>query len=152
MKREEFGAEAAFEKLRTAEMSELRTLIAVPMTQFLVAEEGTKIVGGAGIVPFSGGDNGSVCELRTLFLLPGVRGRGVDSDSRASDSGRALRVARCCRCTGAAESDADAERPETMDLKKPPMPPRPPLALPLPPLPSGGGGGTAEHARYDGSH
>ena len=59
---------------------------------------------------------------------------GASTES-ISPSGRALSVPRCCRCTGAAEADADAEcadGPDTSELKKPPMPP---LAK------SGGGGG-----------
>ena len=67
---------------------------------------------------------------------------GASTES-ISPSGRALSVPCCCRCTGAAEADANAERadgPDTSDrqfLKNPTMPP---LAFAFD-LAVGGGGG-----------
>lgn len=43
---------------------------------YLVVEENSKIIGGAGIAPLTGLEE-KVCELQKMYFLPEARGRGI---------------------------------------------------------------------------
>ncbi|MCM8570660.1 GNAT family N-acetyltransferase [Gramella jeungdoensis] len=43
---------------------------------YFVVEEGSKIIGGAGIAPLTGMED-EICELQKMYFLPESRGRGI---------------------------------------------------------------------------
>jgi putative acetyltransferase len=47
-----------------------------PRAAYYVVEEGGRVLGGGGIAPLEGGD-GKTCELRKMYFLPEVRGKGA---------------------------------------------------------------------------
>jgi putative acetyltransferase len=57
------------------EVSQMYRAYSEPRSAFFVAERAGRVVGGGGIAPLVGGD-GTVCELRKMYLLPEARGYG----------------------------------------------------------------------------
>ncbi|MGH8211723.1 MAG: GNAT family N-acetyltransferase, partial [Rhodanobacteraceae bacterium] len=59
-------------------------------------ERDNRVLGGAGIAPLSGG-NEDVCELRKMYFLPELRGRGAGRAlmQRCLDAARRLGFGRC---------------------------------------------------------
>lgn len=80
----EFGAAGSGFAIHDAEVGAMSTAYANGRSAYFVVEMDAAVCGGAGIAPLDGGD-GSTCELRKMYFLPELRGRGA---------GRAL-IGRC---------------------------------------------------------
>ena len=72
----EFGADGPGFAIHDPEVDAMTAAYAAPRHRYFVVEREGRIEGGGGIAPLSGGD-GSVCELRKMYLRPQVRGQGV---------------------------------------------------------------------------
>jgi putative acetyltransferase len=67
-----------------------------PRAAYFVIELDGEVLGGAGVAPLDGGD-ADVCELRKMYFLPALRGRGAGraAITRCLDAARALGFGRC---------------------------------------------------------
>ena len=67
-----------------------------PCAAFFVVEENGRVLGGGGIGPLTGAE-ADVCELRKMYFLPELRGRGLGEKMlrRCLDAARERRY-RCC--------------------------------------------------------
>ena len=73
----EFGADGPGFAIHDPEVNGMSAAYAKPGRAYFVVEgEGGKVLGGGGIAPLDGGDPG-VCELRKMYFLPEVRGKGL---------------------------------------------------------------------------
>jgi putative acetyltransferase len=72
----EFGASGAGFAILDAEVDAMFASYARPKCAYFVVTSHGRVVGGAGIAPLEGGD-GETCELRKMYFLPEVRGRGM---------------------------------------------------------------------------
>ncbi|OJT26729.1 GNAT family N-acetyltransferase [Archangium sp. Cb G35] len=73
----EFGASGPGFAIHDPEVNGMSAAYARPGCAYWVVEDETgRVLGGGGIAPLDGGDP-SVCELRKMYFLPEVRGRGV---------------------------------------------------------------------------
>ena len=73
----EFGADGPGFAIHDAEVSGMSAAYARPgAAYFVVVEPGGRVVGGAGVAPLDGGDP-RTCELRKMYFLPEIRGKGV---------------------------------------------------------------------------
>ena len=80
----EFGADGPGFAIHDAEVGAMSAAYARPRCAYFAVELGGDVLGGAGVAPLDGGD-ADTCELRKMYFLPALRGRGA---------GRAL-MARC---------------------------------------------------------
>jgi putative acetyltransferase len=80
----EFGAGGPGFAIHDAEVSVMSSAYARPRCAYFVVEVDGVVSGGGGIAPLEEGDD-ETCELRKMYFLPILRGRGA---------GRAL-IARC---------------------------------------------------------
>jgi len=80
----EFGAAGPGFAIHDAEVSAMSAAYAHPRCAYFVVEVDGVVAGGGGIAPLQDGDE-DTCELRKMYFLPTLRGRGA---------GRAL-IARC---------------------------------------------------------
>lgn len=72
----EHGASGAGFAIHDAEVAAMSAAYARPgAAYFVVARDGTAL-GGGGIAPLEGGTAG-VCELKKMYFLPAIRGRGL---------------------------------------------------------------------------
>ncbi len=71
----EFGACGPGFALSDPEVDHLSVAYAVPRAAYFVLLRAGSVVGGGGIAPLTGGDP-EVCELRKMYFLGEVRGRG----------------------------------------------------------------------------
>jgi len=71
----QFGASGPGFALGDPEVDHLSRAYSAPRSAYFVLERNGQIVGGAGIAPLAGGD-ADVCELRKMYFLDTVRGRG----------------------------------------------------------------------------
>jgi putative acetyltransferase len=72
----EFGASGPGFALHDPEVGEMSVAYAQPGYLYFVLEKDGKVVGGGGIAPLSGGEEG-VCELRKMYFLQEARGTGM---------------------------------------------------------------------------
>jgi putative acetyltransferase len=72
----EFGAKGPGFAIADPEVDFMFDAYSKPRHAYFVARSGGRVVGGAGIGPLAGTD-GSVCELRKMYLLEEARGQGV---------------------------------------------------------------------------
>lgn len=72
----EYGANQPGSAYYDDEVTSMYENYSAPRSAFWVVERDGKIVGGGGIAPLQGGD-GHTCELRKMYFLPEVRGRGL---------------------------------------------------------------------------
>jgi putative acetyltransferase len=72
----EFGADGPGFAIHDAEVGAMFDAYKSPGCAYFVVEEGGRVVGGAGVAPLAGGD-GATCELRKMYFLPELRGRGI---------------------------------------------------------------------------
>lgn len=73
----EFGADGPGFALHDPEVDHMSAAYSIPgAAYFVVVVEGGKVVGGAGVAALDGGEPG-VCELRKMYFLPEVRGKGT---------------------------------------------------------------------------
>jgi putative acetyltransferase len=80
----EFGAGGPGFAIHDPEVDAMSAAYAAPGHRYFVVELDGRVAGGGGIAPLAGGD-ADTCELRKMYFLPELRGRGA---------GRAL-MARC---------------------------------------------------------
>jgi putative acetyltransferase len=80
----EFGADGAGFAIHDAEVAAMSAAYARARCDYFVIEVGSVVLGGGGFAPLEAGDT-DTCELRKMYFLPRLRGRGA---------GRAL-IAHC---------------------------------------------------------
>ena len=80
----EFGARGPGFAINDPEVDAMSAAYPAPRAIYLVLEVDGVVVGGGGVGPLAGADEGT-CELRTMYFLPAARGLGA---------GKAL-LARC---------------------------------------------------------
>ena len=71
----EFGACGPGFAIHDAEVDAMCAAYALPRSTYLVWELGGRVVGGGGVAPLAGGAP-EVCELKKMYFLREVRGRG----------------------------------------------------------------------------
>lgn len=72
----EFGADGPGFAIHDPEVAHMSRAYDLPGSAYFVAECGGEVLGGAGIAPLEAGD-AAVCELRKMYFLPALRGRGA---------------------------------------------------------------------------
>jgi putative acetyltransferase len=92
----EFGADGPGFAIHDAEVDAMHAAYSRPRSAYFVIEADGAVQGGAGVAPLDGGD-ADVCELRKMYLLPTLRGRGAGQAAidRCLDAARTLGFKRC---------------------------------------------------------
>lgn len=72
----EFGASGPGFAINDPEVDGMSAAYSRPGCAYFVIEKDGRVVGGAGVAPLDGGDP-STCELRKMYFLPELRGRGM---------------------------------------------------------------------------
>jgi len=72
----EFGADGPGFAIHDPEVEHMSVAYGVPGAAYFVIEVGDEVLGGGGIAPLAGGPDG-VCELRKMYFLPELRGKGM---------------------------------------------------------------------------
>lgn len=72
----EFGAGGDGFAIHDAEVATMHAAYAGEGHAYFVVESDGVVLGGGGIAPLAGGDAGT-CELRKMYFLPSLRGRGA---------------------------------------------------------------------------
>jgi putative acetyltransferase len=85
----EFGATGCGFAISDPEVDWMSRAYAAPRHAYFVVERDGVVLGGGGIAPLAGGDEG-VCELRKMYFLPEARGIGAGAAMMA----RCLQAAR----------------------------------------------------------
>jgi putative acetyltransferase len=85
----EFGATGSGFAINDPEVDWMSRAYAEPRSAYFVIEREGKVIGGGGVAPLAGGDEGT-CELRKMYFLPEARGIGAG----AAMMDRCLRAAR----------------------------------------------------------
>jgi putative acetyltransferase len=91
-----FGAGGAGFAIHDTEVGHMSRAYAAPGHAYFVVEDADGVVGGGGIAPLAGTDDGT-CELRKMYFLPRARGRGAGRRliERCLETARALGYRRC---------------------------------------------------------
>jgi putative acetyltransferase len=71
-----FGASGPGFAIHDPEVSAMCAAYARPRAAYFVIEHEGRVIGGGGIAPLDGGDEGT-CELRKMYFLPDARGLGL---------------------------------------------------------------------------
>ena len=71
-----FGAYGPGYSINDPEVDAMSAHYSEPRTAFFVVEEAGRVLGGGGIGPLAGAE-ADVCELRKMYFLPALRGRGI---------------------------------------------------------------------------
>ncbi len=92
----EFGADGPGFAIHDAEVDHMSVAYAAPRSAYFVVEVDGIVLGGGGIAPLAGGD-GTTCELRKMYFLPELRGRGAGQALMTCclDAARGHGYARC---------------------------------------------------------
>jgi len=92
----EFGADGPGFAIHDPEVDHMSRAYAAPRCAYFVVELDGEVLGGAGIAPLEGGE-GDTCELRKMYFLPALRGRGAGRAmiERCLDAARAHGFRRC---------------------------------------------------------
>jgi putative acetyltransferase len=92
----EFGADGPGFAIHDAEVDGMTAAYARPRSAYFVVSDGAQVVGGGGVAPLENGD-ATVCELRKMYFLPSLRGRGAGKAllEHCLDAARALAYRRC---------------------------------------------------------
>ena len=92
----EFGATGSGFAINDPEVDWMSRAYAAPRHAYFVLERAGLVIGGAGIAPLAGGDEGT-CELRKMYFLPEARGSGAGSAmmERCLDAARAAGFRQC---------------------------------------------------------
>ena len=92
----EFGADGPGFAIHDPEVQAMHAAYSRPGAAYSVLESGGRVLGGGGVAPLDGGPDG-VCELRKMYVLPELRGRGggVALMSRCLEAARALGHRQC---------------------------------------------------------
>ena len=72
----EFGATGSGFAINDPEVDWMSRAYAEPRSAYFVVEREGKVIGGGGVAPLAGGDEGT-CELRKMYFLPEARGIGA---------------------------------------------------------------------------
>src|SRR5687768_1878945 len=72
----EFNAVGPGFSINDPEVDDMYGSYSLPRSAYYVVTDGKSILGGAGIAPLTGTD-GSVCELRKMYFMPEIRGKGL---------------------------------------------------------------------------
>ena len=92
----EFGADGPGFAIHDTEVGAMSAAYARPRAAYFVIEADGAVLGGAGVAPLDGGE-ADVCELRKMYFLPALRGRGAGRAviARCLETARALGFRRC---------------------------------------------------------
>ncbi|MBI4911284.1 MAG: GNAT family N-acetyltransferase [Acidobacteria bacterium] len=92
----EFGADGPGFAIHDPEVDGMHAAYSRPGCAYFVVEAGGRVLGGGGVAPLEGGPQG-VCELRKMYFLPELRGRGAGRAllERCLEEARRLGYARC---------------------------------------------------------
>jgi putative acetyltransferase len=92
----EFGADGPGFAIHDAEVDAMSAAYARARAAYFVIELDGSVQGGAGVAPLDGGE-ADVCELRKMYFLPALRGRGAGAAviARCIDAARAFGFRRC---------------------------------------------------------
>ena len=92
----EFGASGDGFAITDPEVDSMSGTYGQARSAYFVVELDGRVAGGAGVAPLVGGDD-SVCELRKMYFLPELRGRGVGAKllQHCLDTARELGFTRC---------------------------------------------------------
>lgn len=72
----EFGASGPGFAIHDPEVQDMFSAYQAPRHIYFVVEFGGKISGGAGVAPLSGKGE-EICELRKMYFMPELRGKGI---------------------------------------------------------------------------
>ena len=72
----EFGASGPGFAIHDAEVDAMHASYSQPRSAYFVIELDGRVLGGGGVAPLIGGD-ADTCELRKMYFLPELRGRGA---------------------------------------------------------------------------
>ena len=92
----EFGASGPGFAIHDPEVAHMSQAYSAPRSAYFVVEDQGRIAGGGGVAPLEGADPGT-CELRKMYFLPSLRGRGVGAAlmQRCLDAARGLGFRQC---------------------------------------------------------
>jgi len=92
----EFGAGGPGFAIHDAEVDTMAEAYAVPRAAYFVVESDGQVLGCGGVAALAGGD-ADVCELRKMYFLPALRGRGAGAAlmQRCLDAARGFGYRRC---------------------------------------------------------
>jgi putative acetyltransferase len=92
----EFGADGPGFAIHDAEVDDMHASYSRPRSAYFVVEHEGKVIGGGGVAPLEGGDEG-VCELRKMYFLHEARGIGAGTRMMeiCLDKAREFRFTRC---------------------------------------------------------
>jgi putative acetyltransferase len=92
----EFGADGPGFAIHDAEVDAMSAAYSRPRSAYFVIEADGAVQGGAGVAPLDGGD-ADVCELRKMYFLPTLRGRGAGKAAidRCLEAARGFGFKRC---------------------------------------------------------
>lgn len=92
----EFGADSEGFAIHDAEVDAMYPTYSAPRSAYYVIEAGGAVLGGGGIAPLAGVD-ADVCELRKMYFLSELRGRGAGNALivKCLDIARAFDFRRC---------------------------------------------------------
>jgi putative acetyltransferase len=90
------GADVAGSSIHDTEVDAMCASYSEPRAAYFVVEQDGRVLGGGGIGPLAGGD-ADICELRKMYFLPELRGRGFGGRvlGQCLDAARE-RGYRCC--------------------------------------------------------
>ena len=72
----EFGATGSGFAINDPEVDWMSRAYAEPRSAYFIVEHNGEAIGGGGVAPLAGGDDGT-CELRKMYFLPQARGMGA---------------------------------------------------------------------------
>jgi putative acetyltransferase len=92
----EFGADGPGFAIHDPEVAAMHAAYDRPGAAYFVVELSGRVLGGGGVAPLDGGPEG-VCELRKMYFLPELRGRGAGAAlmARCLQAARALGHRQC---------------------------------------------------------
>ncbi|GAB3304557.1 GNAT family N-acetyltransferase [Luteimonas notoginsengisoli] len=92
----EFGAVGDGFAINDPEVDWMHRAYAIERAAYFVVEDAGRLLGGGGIAPLLGGDP-DTCELRKMYFLPALRGRGAGAAlmARCLDTAREFGFRRC---------------------------------------------------------
>jgi putative acetyltransferase len=92
----EFGADGPGFAIHDSEVSAMSAAYAAPGCAYFVVESDGRVLGGGGVAPLPDAD-ADICELRKMYFLPELRGRGAGSAmmQHCLDAARSLGYKRC---------------------------------------------------------
>ncbi len=91
-----FGACGPGYSINDPEVDTMSAYYPEPRAAFFIVEQDGQVLGGGGIAPLAGADE-DICELRKMYFLPALRGRGVGARllQQCLDAARARGYRRC---------------------------------------------------------